>query len=44
MGDGLQRKRHEALPARHRIEPVADGDRMAPRATAILQLQRTAGN
>ena len=44
MGDGLQKKRHEAQPARHRIEPAVDPDRVAPQATAILGLQRTAGN
>ena len=44
MGDGLQKKRNEAQPARHRIEPAVDPDRVAPRATAILGLQRAAGN
>ena len=44
MGDGLHQKRNEAQPARHRIEPAVDPDRAAPRATAILGLQRAAGN
>lgn len=44
MGDGLQQKRNEVRPARHRIEPAVDPDRATPRVTAILGLQRAAGN